>query len=50
MNNKIQTIKKKAYGYRNVQRFINAIYFASVNLEDLYYNQIRVYGSRMGTL
>jgi transposase len=27
INNKIQTIKKKAYGFRNVQRFINAIYF-----------------------
>lgn len=27
LNNKIQTIKKKAYGFRNVERFINAIYF-----------------------
>lgn len=27
INNKIQTIKKKAYGFRNIQRFINAIYF-----------------------
>jgi transposase len=27
VNNKIQTIKKKAYGFRNIHRFINAIYF-----------------------
>jgi transposase len=27
INNKIQTVKKKAYGFRNIQRFINAIYF-----------------------
>jgi transposase len=27
INNKIQTIKKKAYGFRNVERFINLIYF-----------------------
>lgn len=27
INNKIQTIKKKAYGFRNIRRFINAIYF-----------------------
>jgi len=33
VNNKIQTIKKKAYGYRNVQRFINAIYFHCGGLE-----------------
>jgi len=35
INNKIQTIKKKAYGFRNVQRFINAIYFHCGGL-DLY--------------
>ncbi|MCL5270572.1 MAG: transposase, partial [bacterium] len=33
INNKIQTIKKKAYGFRNVQRFINAIYFHCGGLE-----------------
>ena len=33
VNNKIQTIKKKAYGFRNVQRFINAIYFHCGGLE-----------------
>lgn len=27
INNKIQTITKKAYGFRNVTRFMNAIYF-----------------------
>lgn len=27
LNNKIQTIKKQAYGFRNVDRFINKIYF-----------------------
>ncbi len=27
INNKIQTIKKKAYGFRNIERFINSIYF-----------------------
>lgn len=27
INNKIQTIKKKAYGFRNVDRLINMIYF-----------------------
>lgn len=27
INNKIQTIKKKAYGFRNIDRFITAIYF-----------------------
>jgi len=27
INNKIQSIKKKAYGFRNIQRFIDAIYF-----------------------
>ena len=27
INNKIQTVKKKAYGFRNTQRFMNAIYF-----------------------
>ena len=35
INNKIQTINKKAYGFRNVQRFINAIYFHCGGL-DLY--------------
>jgi transposase len=33
INNKIQTIKKKAYGFRNVQRFINMIYFHCGGLE-----------------
>lgn len=33
MNNKIQTIKKKAYGFRNVQRFINLIYFHCAGLD-----------------
>jgi len=33
INNKIQTIKKKAYGFRNVGRFINAIYFHCGGLE-----------------
>ena len=33
INNKIQTIKKKAYGFRNVERFINAIYFHCGGLE-----------------
>lgn len=27
INNKIQSVKKKAYGFRNTNRFINAIYF-----------------------
>lgn len=27
INNKIQTVKKKAYGFRDVGRFINSIYF-----------------------
>lgn len=27
INNKIQTIKKKAYGFRNIENFIRAIYF-----------------------
>ena len=27
INNKIQSVKKKAYGFRNTQRFIDAIYF-----------------------
>ena len=33
INNKIQTIKKKAYGFRNIQRFINAIYFHCAGLQ-----------------
>jgi transposase len=33
LNNKIQTIKKKAYGFRNPQRFINAIYFHCAKLD-----------------
>ena len=33
INNKIQKIKEKAYGFRNVQRFINAIYFHCGGLE-----------------
>jgi transposase len=32
LNNKIQTIKKKAYGFRNVDRFINATYFHGAGL------------------
>lgn len=35
INNKIQTIIKKAYGFRNVQRLINSIYFHCGGL-DLY--------------
>jgi transposase len=33
INNKIQTIKKKAYGFRNIPRFINAIYFHCAGLK-----------------
>lgn len=33
MNNKIQTLKKKAYGYRNIQRLITAIYFHCGDLQ-----------------
>lgn len=33
INNKIQTIKKKAYGFRNVDRFMNLIYFHCGGLE-----------------
>jgi transposase len=33
INNKIQSVKKKAYGFRNTQRFINAIYFHCAGLE-----------------
>ncbi len=33
MNNKIQTIKKQAYGFRNVGRFINQIYFHCAGLQ-----------------
>lgn len=33
INNKIQSIKKKAYGFRNINRFINAIYFHCGKLE-----------------
>ena len=33
INNKIQTIKKKAYGFRNLQHYINAIYFHCGGLE-----------------
>mgnify|MGYP002779884154 CR=1 FL=1 len=33
INSKIQGIKKAAYGFRNVQRFINAIYFHCGGLE-----------------
>jgi transposase len=32
INNKIQTIKKKAYGFRSIPRFINAIYFHCAGL------------------
>lgn len=32
LNNKIQSIKKKAYGFRNVDRFISAIYFHCAGL------------------
>ena len=35
INNKIQTIKKKAYGFGNINRFINSIYFHCGGL-DLY--------------
>ena len=33
INNKIQTVKKKAYGFRNRQRFISAIYFHCAGLQ-----------------
>lgn len=33
INNKIQSVKKKAYGFRNTQRFIRAIYFHCAGLE-----------------
>jgi transposase len=33
INNKIQTIKKKAYGFRSIPRFINAIYFHCAGLK-----------------
>lgn len=33
INNKIGTVSKKAYGFRNVSRFINAIYFHCAGLE-----------------
>jgi transposase len=33
INNKIQSVKKKAYGFRNTRRFINAIYFHCAGLE-----------------
>lgn len=33
VNNKIQSLKKKAYGYRNTQRLINAIYFHCADLQ-----------------
>ena len=33
INNKIQTIVKKAYGFRNTERYINAIYFHCAGLE-----------------
>ncbi len=33
INNKIQSVKKKAYGFRNTKRFINAIYFHCAGLE-----------------
>lgn len=33
INNKIQTINKKAYGFRNLQHFMNAIYFHCGGLE-----------------
>ncbi len=33
LNNKIQTVKKRAYGFRNIQRFINAIYFHCSGLQ-----------------
>lgn len=33
INNKIQTVKKQAYGFRNVERFINKIYFHCAGLK-----------------
>ncbi|MFW6303559.1 MAG: transposase [Candidatus Sumerlaeota bacterium] len=33
IKNKIQSVKKKAYGFRNTQRFIRAIYFHCAGLE-----------------
>ena len=33
INNKIQSVTKKAYGFRNRQRFINAIYFHCAGLQ-----------------
>lgn len=33
INNKIQSVKKKAYGFRNTRRFMNAIYFHCAGLE-----------------
>jgi|AP45_3_1055517.scaffolds.fasta_scaffold21094_3 transposase len=33
INNKIGTVNKKAYGFRNVSRYINAIYFHCAGLE-----------------
>lgn len=33
VNTKVEAIKRKAYGFRNVQRFINAIYFHCGGLE-----------------
>jgi transposase len=39
INNKIQTVKKKAYGFRNVDRFIDMIYFHCSKLE-LYPNPL----------
>lgn len=39
INNKIQTVKKKAYGFRSLQRFTNSIYFHCSKLE-LYPNPL----------
>lgn len=33
INNKIQSVKKKAYGFRNLDRFINMIYFHCAGLK-----------------
>ena len=39
INNKIQSVKKKAYGFRNIDRMINMIYFHCSKL-DLYPNPL----------
>jgi len=42
MNSKIQTVKRRACGYRNRQRFRNAIYFHLGGL-DLYPERLRTH-------